>query len=275
MPKRETLNLVPVHTLGRLSAEELVRESLYLVTDVVRSFQRRLPANVELDDLVSDGRLGLIEAAQRFDPQRGASFGTFATYRIHGRILDGLRTLDGVPLSVRRQQQAAKRAIATAMIALGRSPTEEEIAVRMGLSLADWQTLRRNVHATGCQLPGDVTPDAAKTLVENLPGASADPEQSAARAELGYRLAAAVGNLRPKSRAVVCLYYVRGWTMAEIGTRIGVSKSRVRQIRTDALGRLRARLSPGFRGAAGTPPIFACGEKGRAMGLGMAERARG
>jgi RNA polymerase sigma factor for flagellar operon FliA len=235
----------------RPDAEKLVGECFHVVTEVARSFRNRLPASVDLDDLVGDGSVGLIEAAQRFNPRKGASFKTFAKYRIRGAIADGLRRVDRVSRHLRQQQRAAERAIATLRTLLGRSPTEEEIAVRLGLSLANWQRQRRDLHAAGCQLPGEATPDTAPTLPENLPGVFADPEEAAAFAQLSTRLGAALQDLPPRHRAVVCLYYVRRWTMREIGTCLGVTEGRVCQIHTRALAELRMRLSSsGFRCAA-------------------------
>lgn len=233
------------------SAEELAGECFHLVTEVARGFRNRLPTNVDLDDLVGDGSIGLIEAAQRFNPRKGTSFKTFAKYRIRGAIADGLRRVDRVSRHLRQQQRAAERAIATLRTLLGRSPTEEEIAVKLGLSLASWQKQRSDLHAAGCLLPGEATPDTAPTLPENLPGVFADPEESAAFAQLGTRLGAVLQDLPPRHRAVVCLYYVRGWTMREIGTCLGVTEGRVCQIHTRALAELRLRLSSsGFRCAA-------------------------
>jgi RNA polymerase sigma factor FliA len=228
---------------NRARVEELAGEHLHLVSEVARCFRNRLPASVDYNDLIGDGSVGLVEAAQRFSPRRGRSFSTFARYRIRGAIADGLRKRDTVSRDLRRQQKTAERAIATLMTALDRFPTEEETARRLGISVDEWRKRRHDLCAAGCLSPGDAGTDTAAVLPENLPDHSADTERSAALAELRSRLSAALWLLPPRHRAVVCLYYLRDWTMSQIAMRLGVTEGRVSQIHRQALMELRASLS--------------------------------
>ena len=117
---------------------------------IARSFQKRLPASVDFDDLVGAGNLGLVEAARRFNPAQGASFATFAQHRIRGAITDSLRRLDPVSRSLRSQQKGAERATTELMANLGRCPTEAETAKRLRLSLRCWRRLRWKLYTAGC-----------------------------------------------------------------------------------------------------------------------------
>jgi RNA polymerase sigma factor for flagellar operon FliA len=158
-------------------------------------------------------------------------------------MVDGLRRRDSMSRDLRGQQKAAERAITTAMTALGRCPPEKEIARRLGISVVKWEKRRRDLYAAGCLLPGDGGTDTAAVLPENLPDHSADPERSAALAELRSRLSAALWLLPPRHHAVVCLYHLHGWTMSQIAARLGITEGRVSQIHTHALAKLRASLS--------------------------------
>src|SRR3989454_12558747 len=132
------------------SPDELAERYLSLVIPIARSFQKRLPASVDFDDLVGAGHLGLVEAARRFDPAKGASFGAFAQHRIRGAITDSLRRLDPVSRCLRSQQKTAERATTELMTHLGRCPTEAETARRLRLSLRRWRRLRWKLYTAGC-----------------------------------------------------------------------------------------------------------------------------
>jgi len=229
--------------LDRSRAVELPTKFLELATDVARYVRKRLPFHAELDDLVGDANVGLMEATQRFNPFLGTPFSAFAKHRIRGAVADGLRRLDRVSRHLRIQQLAAERAIASAGTAFGRSPTQEEIAAKLGLSLDRWNQVRYDLSASGCQLLGCAMPNSVPTIPENIPSKGADPEESAALAERRSWLTAALRHLPARHRAVVCLYYARGWTMREIGAKLLVTESRVSQIHTQAIEELQARLS--------------------------------
>ena len=233
---------------ARASPEELAERYLSLVIPIARSFQKRLPSSVDFDDLVGAGNLGLVEAARRFDPAQGASFGAFAQHRIRGAITDSLRRIDPVSRCLRSQQKRAEGATTELMTNLGRCPTEAETARRLRLSLGRWRRLRWKLYEAGC--PVDSYPmngAVAPADPDKLPGTWADPEQMADLAETSRILDTAIRALPTRHRHVLRLYDFEDWTMKQIGLRLGVDESRVSQIRAAALARLRVELPPRFR----------------------------
>lgn len=228
----------------RASPAELAERYLYLVIPIARTFQTRLPSSVDFDDLVGAGNLGLVEASHRFDARKGTPFRAFATHRIRGAIMDSLRRIDPVSRHLRSQQKAAERATTELMSQLGRYPTEVETARQLHLPLPRWRKLCWELYAAGCHVNGHpvtacVVPAEADTLPETWP----DPEEQAALTETRRILNMAIGNLPDRCRQVLQLHDVEDWTMQQIGMRLGVDASRVSQIRTRALARLRMLLA--------------------------------
>ena len=233
---------------ARASPEELAERYLSLVIPIARSFQKRLPSSVDFDDLVGAGNLGLVEAARRFNPAQGASFGAFAQHRIRGAITDSLRRIDPVSRCLRSQQKTAERATTELMTNLGRCPTEAETARRLRLSLRRWRRLRWKLYAAGCPVESYRINEApAQADPDQLPGTWADPEQLAGLAETRRILDRAIRTLPTRHRHVLRLYDFEEWTMKQIGIRLGVDESRVSQIRAAALVRLQVQLTPRFR----------------------------
>src|SRR5438093_9510416 len=233
---------------ARASPDELAERYLSLVIPIARSFQKRLPSSVDFDDLVGAGNLGLVEAARRFNPAQGASFGAFAQYHIRGAITDSLRQIDPVSRCLRSQQKTAERATTELRTQLGRCPTEAETARRLHLSLRCWRRLRWKLYTAGC--PVDSYPmhgSLAQADPEKLPGTWADPEQLAGLAETRQILDRAISTLPARHRRILQLYDFEEWTMKQIGVRLGVDESRVSQIRAAALARLQVQLAPRFR----------------------------
>src|SRR3989475_1851746 len=186
---------------ARAAADELAQRYLSLVIPIARSFQKRLPASVDFDDLVGAGNLGLVEAARRFDPARGASFGAFAQHRIRGAITDSLRRIDPVSRCLRSQQKTAERATTELMTNLGRCPTEAETARRLHLSLRRWRRLRWKLYAAGCSVDSYPIHGAlAPADPDKLPGTGADPEQLAGMAETRQILDRAISILPTRHR---------------------------------------------------------------------------
>jgi RNA polymerase sigma factor FliA len=233
---------------ARASPDELAERYLGLVIHIARNFQHRLPASVDFDDLVGAGNLGLVEAARRFDPARGTSFGAFAQHRIRGAITDSLRQIDPVSRCLRSRQKAAERATTELMTNLGRHPTEAETARRLHLSLRRWRRLRWELSEAGCPVNGDPINGAlAPADADQLPGTWADPERLAEMAETRQVLGRALKTLPPRYRHVLHLYDFEEWTMKQIGVRLGVDQSRVSQIRAAALARLQVQLASRLR----------------------------
>jgi RNA polymerase sigma factor for flagellar operon FliA len=233
---------------ARASPDELAERYLSLVIQIARNFQKRLPSNVDFDDLVGAGNLGLVEAARRFESAKGASFSTFARHRIRGAIADSLRRSDPVSRHLRSKQKEAERAVRELMTNLGRHPTEAETAKRLHLSLRRWRRLRWELCEAGCPVNGyPVNGAMAPANPDKLPGTWVDPERLTNMAETRQTLERAIETLPIRYRHVIHFYDFKEWTMKQIGIRLGVDESRVSQIRMAALARLQAQLAPQFR----------------------------
>jgi RNA polymerase sigma factor for flagellar operon FliA len=205
-----------------------------------------LPSHVEQSDLVSYGMLGLIDAIDRYDPSRGIKFETYAITRIKGSMLDELRAIDWVPRSVRAKGRTLEQAFSALEAQLHRAPTDAELAAHIGWSEDELQTAMGQLSFTGLvaldELLGGGDRDTTATLGDSL--ASSDPGPVAAYevTELRTRLADAVRNLPEREKLVIGLYYYEGLTLAEIGSVLGVTESRVCQIHTRSVLHLRSRL---------------------------------
>jgi RNA polymerase sigma factor for flagellar operon FliA len=223
--------------------DRLVMEHMGLVKATAYRLMQRVPAQVEVSDLIGVGVLGLIEAAQRFRPSSGVPFDAFARQRLQGAMLDALRGLDWAPRSARKGRRQLEAALSSLRHELGREPREEEIAAALGLSEAEYGRLLDSVRSlelgTVRQLGGD---DPERQTLEVAIAPEELPDRRLERAELRRHLAGALARLTRREREVIALYYQEELTLAEIGEVIGVSESRVSQIRTLALARLRTHL---------------------------------
>jgi RNA polymerase sigma factor for flagellar operon FliA len=208
-----------------------------------------LPAHVEEGDLVSYGLLGLIGAIERFDPERDIKFETYAIARIKGSIIDELRSMDWVPRSVRARARDIERAIADLESRLTRAPTDEEIAGKLGITEDEFQDslleISRSSIAALDELwasPGSSGDPVA--LIDTLEDPDApEPQSAMAHTELREALGEAISRLPEREKLVVTLYYYEELTLREIGEVLGVTESRVSQLHTKAILRLKARLS--------------------------------
>jgi RNA polymerase sigma factor for flagellar operon FliA len=213
------------------------------VEKVARRMARRLPSHVQLDDLMSAGALGLIEAAERFDPKRANKFETFAELRIRGAILDDLRARDNLNRDMRRLSNELRGATAEIANQLGRSPTESEVAQHMGLSVQDLRA--RQAKLAGARVVG--LEDADPEFWDHAADRDApDPSEHAARRELFGRMVDHVEQLPKKMQQVLALYYAEGLNLKEIGAAMGVTESRVCQLHGEATRRLRGSLGESF-----------------------------
>jgi RNA polymerase sigma factor for flagellar operon FliA len=199
---------------------------------------------VELADLISVGVLGLIEAAQRYRPSMGVPFDAFARRRLQGAMLDALRELDWAPRSLRKMRRDLDGAVARLRHDLAREPEEKEIAEALSLSPAEYARVLdqlRSLEVGAVRQLDSAGPDGTP-LLELCVDPGEGPEARVARGELRGLLADALGELPERERHVLALYYEEELTMAEIGEVIGVSESRVSQLRSLALSRLRSSL---------------------------------
>ena len=231
--------------------DELVMQNVALVKSLAQRLAQRLPSQVQVEDLVSAGVLGLIEAAGRYKSSLGVPFQAFARRRIHGAMLDALRDLDWAPRSLRRLRRDVDSAVASERARLGREPEEREIASALGMTVAQYERALEQLRTLELAAARELdAPTADGTpLLEFCvdPGESA--VQTIERQELRAHLAKAIGELPERERQILALYYEEELTLAEIGEVIGVCESRVCQLRGLAVTRLRTLL----RGSLGLP----------------------
>ncbi len=225
--------------------ETLLMEHLPTVRYLARRIHERLPQHVDLDDLVSAGVVGLIDAFSKFDHGKKVQFKSYAQFRIRGAILDSLRTLDWSPRELRRKGRAVEEAIRTSTQRLSRAPTETEIAQEMKLSLTEIQTLLGDLKGLEIgSLHMERSEDSGDEELSYIPGAPEDdPLFRCLKGEMKQRLADAIEELPEKERLVLTLYYYEELTMKEIGLTLGVVESRVSQIHSAAVVRMRAALA--------------------------------
>jgi RNA polymerase sigma factor FliA len=230
--------------------ERLVVAYSPLVKYVAGRMATGLPAHVEEGDLISYGLVGLINAIERFDLSREIRFETYAITRVRGAILDELRALDWVPRSVRARAREIERAHSKLEAKLHRVPTDEEIAGEIGLTvdeLNDALLAIANSSVTALDelwAVSDASGDSV-SLLDTLPDQNAaDPEKVVDANELKDRIADAISRLPEREKLVIALYYYENLMLREIGEILGVTESRVSQLHTKAVLRLRARLSP-------------------------------
>jgi RNA polymerase sigma factor for flagellar operon FliA len=225
--------------------EQLLMEHLPTVRYLARRIHERLPQHVELDDLISAGVVGLIDAFSKFDHGKKVQFKSYAQFRIRGAILDSLRTLDWSPRELRRKGRAVEEAIRAVTQRIGRAPSEQEIAAEMKVSLTEYQTLLGDLKGLEIgSLHMERSEDSGDEELAYVPGAPEDdPLFRCLKGEMKQRLADAIEELPEKERMVLTLYYYEELTMKEIGLTLGVVESRVSQIHSSAVVRLRAALA--------------------------------
>ena len=228
--------------------ERLVLAYAPLVKYVAGRMSSGLPAHVEEADLISYGLLGLISAIERFDPGREIRFETFAITRIKGSIIDELRSLDWVPRSVRARAREIERANAKLEHQLHRAPNDKEMAEALDLSIDEFQeSLVKISNSSVVALDelwtvSDSSGDTVSLLDTIQDPAAVDPAQEMDLTDMRDRLADAIARLPEREKLVVALYYYKNLTLREIGEVLGVTESRVSQLHTKAVLRLKSRL---------------------------------
>lgn len=220
----------------------MVVRLLPLVKRVALRLRGHLPPQVELDDLVSEGALGLIDAVRKFDPSRGVTIESYARHRIRGAILDSLRAQDHASRDMRRRIKKTEAACASLERRLGRPAGDAEMAEAMGLSLAKWHERLAELQRVGFEGPGSRPPQDGSKRVneEDLPaGPEGDPFALCYRREQRDLLSRAIGCLTERERSIITFYYKELLTMKQIGARLGIDESRVSQLHAGAVARLR------------------------------------
>jgi RNA polymerase sigma factor for flagellar operon FliA len=238
------------------SGEQSLRDQLIvhyapLVKYVAGRVATGLPQNVDQADLVSYGIFGLIDAIEKFDLGRGFKFETYAIARIKGNILDELRSIDWVPRSVRAKARALEKAYSTLEGKLHRTPTDTELAQELDLTDDQLQTTLGQISFTGLVALDEMLSGADRgdsmTLGDTLPDSGLGPVASYEVEEMREILADAINRLPEREKTVLTLYYYEGLTLAEIGSILGVTESRVCQIHTKSVIQLRARMAAAER----------------------------
>lgn len=235
--------------LTEAERDKLLVEHLPTVRYIARKVHERLPQHVEMEDLVSAGTMGLIDAFNKFDHSRHVQFNSYAQFRIKGAIVDSLRAMDWGPRELRRKGRAIEEATRTLTHQLGRSPQEQEIAEQMGMKLGEYQRLLGDlkglevgslhvVHSEG----------GSEDEIAYVAGPEEDsPLHTVMEGEIKQRLVDTIEDLPEKERLVLTLYYYEELSMKEIGQVLGVVESRVSQIRSAAIARLRTVMGAASR----------------------------
>jgi RNA polymerase sigma factor for flagellar operon FliA len=235
---------------GDLTArEQLLSQNLRLVRHIARQTARSLRGDVEFDDLVSAGTMGLVNAIENFEPARGLAFSTFAAPRIRGAILDDLRRWDHAPRSVRRKQRQINTARETLRARLDREPQDTELANEMGIDLEQlwrWQSDTQDAVQVSIDQPVEGAPaDFARTPLEFLVVNDAETTENRLSHEQEVAiLQKEIMALKERERLVLTLYYYEGLKLHEIASIVGLTESRISQIRSKTLAGLRERLRP-------------------------------
>src|SRR5580700_6484655 len=224
--------------------ERLLLEHLPIVRFLARRIHERLPQHVEIEDLVSAGVVGLLDAFAKFDPEKNVQFRSYAQFRIRGAILDSLRSLDWSPRELRRKGRAVEEAIRVLTARLGHAPGEGEVAAEMKLSLDEYQQLLGELKGLEIgTLHMEHNEESGDEELAYVPGRpDEDPLFRCLKGELQERLTEAITHLPDRERLVMTLYYYEEMTMREIGLALGVVESRVSQVHASAVVHLRAAL---------------------------------
>jgi RNA polymerase sigma factor FliA len=222
---------------------------LPLVKRVALSIRKRLPAHVELDDLFSDGVLGLVDAVTKFDASKRVRLETYAQHRIRGSIFDGLRGADPASRDLRRKNQRIQKLYHELEVKLGRPVTDEEMAAAQGMNLAQWHRALDEVQSVGFDfsartLSAGPTSRSVSRQIEPafLPGDDPDPFDLCYRREQREVLGRALSSLRERHRQIVMLYHQQGLTIRQVAELMSVDESRISQLHAVALVRLKANV---------------------------------
>jgi len=222
---------------------QLVLAHVGLVKVLALRVSRRVPAQVEVNELIGVGMVGLVDAARRFQPSLGVPFEAFARRRVHGAMLDALRGLDWAPRAVRKMRRDVDATITALRHRLQRAPEEAEIAEALSVSTVEYARMLEQMRSVDVAAVRQLEAGRADhDMVEVGIDPDEGPHARLERAEMRGHLMTAIADLPKRERQILSLYYEKELTLAEIGAVIGVGESRVSQLRTQAVARLRAAL---------------------------------
>jgi len=229
---------------GTLDKDQLVTQYVPLVKRIAYHLMAKLPASVQVEDIIQNGMLGLLDAIGRYEEGLGAQFETYAVQRIRGAMLDGLRENDWLPRSLRREMRRIESAVHQLEQSYGRQPTEKELADSLGMTLADYQKMLQE--ARGYQLVyfEDFSGDEDEDFLDrHVVSADGNPLELLEDKSMREALVHAIDDLPEREKMVMGLYYEEDLNLREIGEVLGVSESRVCQLHSQAIARLRSRIT--------------------------------
>ena len=222
------------------SQEALIKTHALLVKRIAHHLLGRLPQSVQLDDLIQAGMIGLLEAARNYDSSKGAAFETYAGIRIRGHMLDEVRRNDWVPRSVHRNSRKISEAVQHIENRLGREAKDIEIADELEIDLTEYHGMLQD--SMGSHLYGFDDLGVTDDVLSDEKGVPTEPQNHILHNDLMTHLTQVIDGLPPKERLVLSLYYEQDLNLKEIGEVIGVSESRISQILSQAILRIRSRL---------------------------------
>jgi RNA polymerase sigma factor for flagellar operon FliA len=254
-PIAETKKTTDKRAVGSVSREQrdaTVLEHLSLVRAIAIRVHETLPVHIDLDDMIHAGVLGLLDAAERYDGRQDVAFKTFAKHRIKGAILDSLRQLDWASRDLRRRHKQVERITRDLTTDLSRSPSEGEIAEKMGVNVERWRQMAIELRMIGLISSSSMQHEGEDKPAPEFPATpELQPDRVFERRAMGSALEQAMQTLPVRYRKVVGLYYTREMTMKEIGTVLGINESRVSQIHKIALEKMgKALQSAGIHSSA-------------------------
>ncbi len=233
-------------SLSSTERERILNEHLPTVRFIAQRIHERLARQVPLEDLVSAGVIGLMDAVEKYDPRKNAQLNTYAQFRIRGAMLDSLREMDWSPRELRKKARQLDQAHRNLEARLGRAATQAEAAKEMGLDIEEYHELLRDLRGLeigNLQVIVSSEDNQESDLINFVPApAEEDPFSLCLRGEMRELLTKAIRELSEKERQVLALYYFEELNMKEVGEALEIGESRVSQIHTSAMSRLRVRL---------------------------------
>ena len=231
---------------GALDQDQLVVQYAPLVKRIAYHMLLKLPASVQVDDLIQNGMIGLLDAASRYEEGLGAQFETYAVQRVRGAMLDGLREDDRLPRSLRREMRRVEAVIHQLEHQHGRHPNETELSDSLGMPLTDYQKLLQDARGHQLLYLEDLSGEGDEDFLErHAAGISPDPLAMLEDADMKAALVRAIDNLPDREKTMMSLYYEEDLNLREIGEVMGVTESRVCQLHSQAVARLRANVIDG------------------------------
>jgi RNA polymerase sigma factor for flagellar operon FliA len=228
---------------GKADKDHLLTEHMPLVKRLAHHMKAKLPPSVEVDDLVQAGMMGLLDAINRYEDNHGAQFETYAVLRIRGAMLDELRNSDWMPRSTRQNMRKVEAAMSALQQRLGRPPTESEVAKTLKLSLEDYQDMLGEGGGHQLVYYEDFhNEEGSDSFLDRYAVDDSDPLRSLLDTDFRQAVIDAIDALPPREKLLMGLYYEEELNLKEIGAVMGVSESRVSQLHTQAVARLRAAL---------------------------------